>query len=415
MFELVLKTFLELITKVADALFLDVYLGAGVLYWIKAVTIVVGLCGALFYAYYWGKKAIREKIHQVLVDPEAFWSKGTSRNAHKKYADRLKNTIPIIAIANYKGGVGKSMIAANLAAYFDKSGYRVLLIDFDYQGSLTDIVPYADPNQLTFSAHEILRGEKPPAEITKPHSLGRSFQTSAIHPAEANLSRIDSSLVYQWLTGARKDDIRFNTQAYLASDEIQNTYDIIIIDTPPRICAATANALCAATHVLMPTILDTVSSRAVFRSVEMFLDFRDKLGLGFKMLGVLPSKVAQRSGYNDRESKALSYLQDELHWNYKSRVNHFYGNVEPVVVLDHLPIMHKVALLHIEGDDLAIFEPNPSSNNAVIHEMFSRLGDYILRSVGMPVETEPEILSDAGFRTTQTVVELRQNTERSTG
>lgn len=411
MWEDVTKAVLEIVTKVAEAFSLSTDPETGILFWFKAATIVIGLCGALFYAYYWGNKALREKIQQVLVDPEAFWSKPTARQIHNSYARRLAASKPVIAVANYKGGVGKSMIAANLAAYFDKIGYRVLLIDFDYQGSLTDIVPYANPEHLTFSAHEILRGKKQPSAITKPHILGRSFQKTAIHPAEASLSRIDSSLVYQWLTGARKDDIRFNTQAYIASAEIRDAYDIVIIDTPPRICAATANALCAATHVLMPTILDTVSSRAVLRSAQMFLEFRDKLGLGFRMLGVVPSKVTNSTGYTDRESKALSYLREELHWNYKDRVNHFTGKTEPVVVLEAFPIMHKVALLHIEGDDLAIFD----KSQAVIHDMFARLGNHILQQVGLISGDEQEARGDAGRRAAQTVVELRGHAQRSAG
>ncbi len=304
------------------------------------------------------------------------------------------------------------MIAANMAAYFDKVDLRVLLIDYDYQGSLTDIVPYADPEQLTFSAHHILQGSK---LIPKPHPLGLSFRSSQVHPAEADLSRIDSHLIYQWLTGIRKDDIRFNTRNYLSSAYVRTNFDVVIIDTPPRICAATANALCAASHVLMPTILDTVSSRAVLRSVEMFLDFRDKLELSFKMLGVVPSKVQQRGIYNNRESQALSYLKGELNGRYGRRVNRARGQYEPVKVLEGLPIMHKVALLHSEGEDLMIFDETPKPNDAIIMEMFSKLGNYVLSEIGIQDRQTPEGELHANRRVAQGVLELRGNARAHAG
>jgi len=406
MLEEIARAVLEVLTSVANLVTLRQEPNGGPLYWLQLSAHGIVFFGAIFYAYYWGKRAFRERIHQVLTDPDAFWTRRPANNVVSKYVDRLEKTKPVLVIANYKGGVGKSMIAANLAAYFDKVGLRVLLIDYDYQGSLTDIVPYADPNELTFSAHEILMGEREPERITSPHPLGKSFQHTCIHPAEAGLSRIDSSLIYQWLTGARKDDIRFNTQRYISSPEIQKSFDIVIIDTPPRICAATANALCAATHVLMPTILDTVSSRAVFRSVEMFLAFRDKLHLSFRMLGVVPSKVESRTRYNDRESKALAYLKDELHWKYKDRVNQSTGKPEPIKVLSQLPIMHKVALLHIEGDDLAIFDQSPTPNNAVILDMFSRLGNHLLEEFGLKTKSSTDGEADADHRTTPTVIEI---------
>ena len=415
MLEEIAKAVIEAVTSLANLAMLGQQPHGGPLYWLQLAAHCIVFFGAIFYAYYWGKRAFREKIHQVLTDPDAFWTRSPESAVVARYLAQIARTKPVLVIANYKGGVGKSMIAANLAAYFDKIGLRVLLIDYDYQGSLTDIVPYADPDKLTFSAHEILKGDRAPPQITKPHPLGQSYRQSYIHPAEAVLSRIDSSLIYQWLTGARKDDIRFNTHRYVSSPYVQDNFDIVIIDTPPRICAATANALCAATRVLMPTILDTVSSRAVFRSVEMFLAFRDKLHLSFKMLGVVPSKVESRTRYNDRESKALAYLQEELHWKYKDRVNGATGAAEPVKVLGNFPIMHKVALLHIEGDDLAIFDEAPTPNDAVIMEMFSKLGNYLLEDVGLKTKFTSGGETDADHRITPTVIDIRDFAGAGTG
>lgn len=405
MFEEFWKALIEFISAIAHIALGAIESEGNLPYWLKVTGLFIGVIGPALSAFYWGRRIFRDEVRQILVDPETFWSKPANKASTTAYSKRMGNSIPVIALANYKGGVGKSMIAANLAAYFDKIGFKVLLIDYDYQGSLTDIVPYADPDHLTFTAHAILKSDRASGLRTNPQRLGQSFRHSYIHPAESDLSRIDSELVFQWLTGAITDDVRFNTHRYVASDFVQKNFDIVIIDTPPRICAATANALCAATHVLMPTILDTVSSRAVLRSVAMFLNFRDKLGLAFKILGVVPSMVNASTGYNDRESKALEYLQVELRSNFQNRLNRVTGQLEPVRVLEHLPIMHKVALLHIEGDDMAIFRRR---SDTVIHEMFSKLGDAILQDAGLRTATAPQ--TDPPYEddpAAQSVVQLR--------
>lgn len=404
MFEEFLKALIEIIAASAKLALASLQNEDVLPYWLKIIGLSLPLIAYTLAAYYWLRKILRDQMHSVLVDPETFWSKPANRESIAAYSKRMKNSIPVIALANYKGGVGKSMIAANLAAYFDKIGFRVLLIDYDYQGSLTDIVPYADPDHLTFTAHAILKGDRASGLRTNPQQLGQSFRHSYIHPAESELSRIDSELVFQWLTGKIADDVRFNTHRYVASDFVQKNFDVVIIDTPPRICAATANALCAATHVLMPTILDTVSSRAVLRSVAMFLNFRDKLDLSFKIFGVVPSMVNASTGYNDRESKALEYLQSELRSNFQARLNRVTGRQEPVEVLEDLPIMHKVGLLHIEGDDMAIFR----GRDAVIRDMFAKLGNAILKDVGLRTRLTPETdPPDEDDPAAQSIVRLR--------
>ncbi len=72
------------------------------------------------------------------IEVDAFWSRAPEVNSLKSYAERIAQSIPILLFANQKGGVGKTTIAANLAAHFQhKAGERVLAIDLDYQGSMS--------------------------------------------------------------------------------------------------------------------------------------------------------------------------------------------------------------------------------------------------------------------------------------
>ena len=187
------------------------------------------------------------------------------------------------------------MIAANLAAYFDLVGHRVLLIDYDYQGSLTDIVPYADPEKMTFSAHEILRGERSSSEITAPHPLGKSFKKrpsilrSGPQPyrQQPRLPMADwrtqrrHPLQYAILSGqpGRARQLRHHHHRHTAAHLRGH-----------RQCPVCGNA-CPGSNDSRHRIEPRCSSLR-----QNVPGFRAKLGLSFKMLGIVPSRSTTDTG-----------------------------------------------------------------------------------------------------------------------
>ena len=72
---------------------------------------------------------------------------------------------------------------------------------------------------------------------------------------------IENELMTEWLLG-RAPDPRYNLSAILRSEEVQDKFDAVLIDCPPRITTACVNALCASTHLLIPTLLDEMSAQA---------------------------------------------------------------------------------------------------------------------------------------------------------
>ncbi|MDT4898619.1 MAG: chromosome partitioning protein [Acidobacteriota bacterium] len=144
----------------------------------------------------------------------------------------------VIAIANQKGGVGKTTTAINLAAAFARRGKKALLLDLDPQGNSS--ISFLDPQTVDFSAYELMVDGLEGVEQSVYRTPVKGLD---IIPARINLAKIESKLVGDF-------DAPFRLKDRLES--LRPLYDVVVIDTPPTLGLITVNALVAATHVLIP-------------------------------------------------------------------------------------------------------------------------------------------------------------------
>ena len=190
----------------------------------------------------------------------------------------------IIAIANQKGGVGKTTTTVNLGAELAALGRHVLLIDLDPQAAATYSLGI-DPEELDLTLYNVM--------VRREGNITEIIYKTPVEGMELVPSNLD-------LAAAELDLFRNYTRERVLRDAlapIVAEYDYILIDCPPSLTLLTVNAFVAATEVLIPLQTHLLSLRGVHRLLSTINEVA-QLNPDIKVLGILPTMYDSRSNLN---------------------------------------------------------------------------------------------------------------------
>jgi chromosome partitioning protein len=187
----------------------------------------------------------------------------------------------IIAIANQKGGVGKTTTAVNLAAAFALKNHRTLLIDLDPQANST--LTFFSPEEITGSIYDVLSDQRlSVTQVVHPTKLANL----CLVPAKIALAKLEGNLVAQFDAPYRLKD---------ALGSAKNDFDLIVIDTPPALGIITVNALVAAHYLLVPIQASYYSLEGTDDLLETLERIRARPNPELQLLGVIVTLYDKRT------------------------------------------------------------------------------------------------------------------------
>lgn len=186
----------------------------------------------------------------------------------------------IIAVTNQKGGVGKTTTSINLAYCLNKMGKRVLLVDFDPQGNATSGLGF-DKQQLESTVLNVIQQE---IEIHQA-VLNTEYKDFDLVPSTPELANAEVELA--------KAERRF-VRLKLALEKL-DSYDYIVIDSPPSLSLLTVNALIASRFVLLPVQAEFYAMEGLGQLLETMKLIRKGLNPQLELIGVLVTMMDTRT------------------------------------------------------------------------------------------------------------------------
>ena len=202
---------------------------------------------------------------------------------HKKSRKPVRR---VIALANQKGGVGKSTTAVNVSAYLGHYGFKTLMIDLDPQSNSTSGLG-VNPDSERNCVYDILISDVNPEEVI----LGTSYDNLKVIPSSIQLAGAEVELVTRL-----KREFRLKE----AINKIEDSYDFIIIDCPPALGLLTINALAAASEVIIPIQCEYYALEGLGQLINTIELVKKNLNEDLIVAGVVMTMYDSRTKLSDQ-------------------------------------------------------------------------------------------------------------------
>ena len=247
----------------------------------------------------------------------------------------------IIAVANQKGGVGKTTTSINLAACLAEKGKKVLAVDMDPQGNLTSGLG-VDKDSVEKSIYELIIGEIDIKEVINKEVL----ENLDIIPTSIDLSAAEIELI-------GVDDKEYILRN--AIDQVKDQYDFVIIDCPPSLSMLTINAMTTADSVIVPIQCEYYALEGLSQLIHTVELVKDRLNSKLEIEGVVFTMYDARTNLS---LQVVENVKDNLQQN-------IYKTIIP----------RNIRLAEAPSYGLPINKYDPKSTGA---ESYMRLADEVI-------------------------------------
>lgn len=252
----------------------------------------------------------------------------------------------VIAIANQKGGVGKTTTAISLGISLAKLNKKVLLIDLDGQGNLTMSLGY-DPDKLDKTITNLIenRIKDYNYKAEKEKYIINTEEGINLLPADIGLSGIEVKI----LNTLNRENILKNI-----IKDFRDEYDFILIDCLPSLGSLTVNALTASDSIIIPVQSQYLSMRGMEQLLETIHGVRAQINPSLKIEGILITMYDKRTNLSKEVYEAIKSVYEQH-----------------IKVFDnYIPISTKIAEAPSQG--VSIFKYHPSSEAAKAYELLAK-------------------------------------------